>query len=531
MKYTFSMAELLKPSIFLTFRKTIFPMRNYLFTSLFLFFGLSLSAQTLDKAHLDALTEKHWQAGLQLLNELVAMPNDAVFPEQIEVNIAWCETAFSQRNWSVERLETGGIPLLLVEKKQPNAKKTALFYFHVDGQAVDISKWDQKDAYQPVLKAQIAPGKWEQLPMERLQKEYNADWRIFGRSTSDDKGPLAMLITAWDALSAAGISPDYSVKIILDFEEEQGSPRLPAAVVKHKEKLSADLMLIMDGPRHTSNLPTLSYGARGISELFLTTYGPKLPQHSGHYGNYAPNPALLMAQLLSSMKNENGRVIIPGFYDGITFTEAERKIFAAVPDNEPAVKKRLGLGRTDQVGQSYQESINYPSLNIKGLSSGYTGPQARTIIPAVAIAELDMRLVPESDPVRLFGLIKDHIRKQGFYITDKDPTDDERMAHPKIVKVDTSISYQAFRTPMDSPVSTWLRKAMNRSFGADPVQIRISGGSIPISPFVDALGIPAVTIPTVNADNNQHSPNENLRLGNYKEGIRTIMSVLTEKMY
>uniref|UniRef100_UPI004048D99E M20/M25/M40 family metallo-hydrolase n=1 Tax=Algoriphagus sp. TaxID=1872435 RepID=UPI004048D99E len=506
-------------------------MRNYLFTSLFLFIGLSLSAQTLDKAQLDALTEKHWQAGLQLLNELVSMPNDAVFPEQIKVNIAWCEAAFSQRNWSVERLETGGIPLLLVEKKQLNAKKTALFYFHVDGQAVDISKWEQKDAYQPVLKAQTSAGTWEALPMERLQTEYNADWRIFGRSTSDDKGPLAMLITAWDALSEAGITPDYSVKIILDFEEEQGSPRLPAAVVKHKEKLAADLMLIMDGPRHTSNLPTLSYGARGISELFLTTYGPKLPQHSGHHGNYAPNPALLLSQLLSSMKDDTGRVVIPGFYDGISFTEAERKIFAAVPDNEPAIKKRLGLGRTDQVGQSYQESINYPSLNIKGLSAGYTGPQARTIIPAVALAELDMRLVPESDPERLFGLIRDHIRTQGFYITDKDPSDEERMAHPKIVKVGTSISYQAFRTPMDSPVGAWLRKAMNRSFGADPVQIRISGGSIPISPFVDALGIPAVTIPTVNADNNQHSPNENLRLGNYKEGIRTIMSVLTEKMY
>ena len=506
-------------------------MRNYLFTSLFLFIGLSLSAQTLDKAQLDALTEKHWQAGLQLLNELVSMPNDDVFPEQIKVNIAWCEAAFSQRNWSVERLETGGIPLLLVEKKQLNAKKTALFYFHVDGQAVDISKWEQKDAYQPVLKAQTSAGTWEALPMERLQTEYNADWRIFGRSTSDDKGPLAMLITAWDALSEAGITPYYSVKIILDFEEEQGSPRLPAAVVKHKEKLAADLMLIMDGPRHTSNLPTLSYGARGISELFLTTYGPKLPQHSGHYGNYAPNPALLLSQLLSSMKDDTGRVVIPGFYDGISFTEAERKIFAAVPDNEPAIKKRLGLGRTDQVGQSYQESINYPSLNIKGLSAGYTGPQARTIIPAVALAELDMRLVPESDPERLFGLIRDHIRTQGFYITDKDPSDEERMAHPKIVKVGTSISYQAFRTPMDSPVGAWLRKAMNRSFGADPVQIRISGGSIPISPFVDALGIPAVTIPTVNADNNQHSPNENLRLGNYKEGIRTIMSVLTEKMY
>lgn len=506
-------------------------MRHYLFTSLFLFFGLNLYAQTLDKARLDALTEKHWQSGLRLLNDLVSMPNDAVYPEQIAVNIAWCEDAFTKRNWAVERLETGGIPLLLVEKKQPNAKKTALFYFHVDGQAVDISKWEQKDAYQIVLKAQTAAGAWEALPMERLQTEYNPDWRLFGRSTSDDKGPLAMLLTAWDALTAAEISPDYSVKIILDFEEEQGSPRLPAAVIQHKEKLKADFMLIMDGPRHTSNLPTLSYGARGISELFLTTYGPKLPQHSGHYGNYAPNPALLMSQLLASFKDENGRVVIPGFYDGINFSEEERKIFAAVPDNEPAIKTRLGLGRTDQVGQSYQESINYPSLNIKGLTSGYTGPQARTIIPATAAAELDMRLVPESDPNRLFELIKEHIRAQGFHITEKDPSDAERMTYPKIVKVNTSISYQAFRTSMDSPVGVWLRSAMNRAFGEDPVQIRISGGSIPISPFVDALGIPAVTIPTVNADNNQHSPNENLRLGNYKEGIRAIMSVLTEKIY
>lgn len=506
-------------------------MTRLLISLIFLQLSFGVFAQQPDRAKLEAMTEKHWQAGIRLLNEIVSMPNDAVFPEQIEVNVQWCERQFAARNWSTERLETGGIPLLLVEKKQTKAKKTALFYFHVDGQAVDISKWDQADAYVPVLKAPTTSGSWEVLSMDRLQTEYNPDWRIFGRSTSDDKGPLAMFMTAWDALIESGISPDYSVKIILDFEEEQGSPRLPAAVVRYKEKLAADLMLIMDGPRHTSNLPTLSYGARGISELFLTTYGPKLPQHSGHYGNYAPNPALLLSQLLSSMKDENGRVVIPGFYDGISFSDAERRIFAAVPDNEPAVKKRLGLGRTDQVGQSYQESINYPSLNIKGMSAGYTGAQATTIIPATAVAELDMRLVPESDPVRLFGLIKEHIRKQGFYITEKDPSDEERMTYPKIVKVNTSISYQAFRTPMDSPTGAWLRKAMNRAFGQDPVQIRISGGSIPISPFVEALGIPAVTIPTVNADNNQHSPNENLRLGNYKEGILAIMSVLSEKMY
>ncbi|WP_332913107.1 peptidase dimerization domain-containing protein [Algoriphagus boritolerans] len=253
-------------------------------------------------------------------------------------------------------------------------------------------------------------------------------------------------------MEEAGISPDYSIKIILDFEEEQGSPRLPAAVIQYKDKLDADLMLIMDGPRHTSNEPTLSYGARGISELFLTTYGPKLPQHSGHYGNYAPNPALLLAQLLASMKDENGRVVIPGFYDGITLSESEKAILAAVPDDEVAIKRRLGISRTDQVGQSYQESIQYPSLNIRGMRSAWVGQEARTIVPEIAVAELDMRLVPESDPNRLFGLIENHIRDLGFHIVEADPTDEERMKYPKIVKVKKN---QFLTKPSELP---WIQK-------------------------------------------------------------------------
>ncbi len=492
---------------------------------------LHLYAQTPDRAAMESMTEKHWQSGIQILNEIVSMPNDAVFPEQIAVNIAWCEKAFETRDWNHERLETGGIPLLLVEKIKPDASKTVLFYFHVDGQAVDISTWDQDNAYEPVLKELQPSGKWVPMPMERLQNGYNPEWRIFARSSSDDKGPIAMFITAWDALTEAGMTPDYNIKIILDFEEEQGSPLLPAAVGRHKSKLAADLMLIVDGPRHTSNLPTLSYGARGIADIRFTTYGPIVPQHSGHYGNYSPNPALLLTQLLASMKDEEGRVLIPGYYDGISFTEDELEVFAKVPDNEPAVQERLSIGRTDRVGRTYQESINYPSLNIRGMNSGYTGAQATTIIPATAVAELDVRLVPESDPNRLFGLIEDHIEAQGFHIVDEDPTHAERMKYPKIVRMEKSISYQAFRTPMDSEAGVWLRKAMNRAFGSDPVQIRISGGSIPISPFVDALGIQAIMIPAVNADNNQHSPNENIRLGNYKEGITTLISVLSQPIY
>ncbi len=504
-------------------------MKNLYFIFLF-FASISVFGQQPSKNQIEELTEQQWQHGLSLLTDIVSMPNDAVFPEQIEVNLAWCENQFNQRGYTAERLKTSGIPLLLVEKKQPGATKTALFYFHVDGQAVDRSRWFQPDPYTPVLKTENEKGEWVIIPMEKLKNEYDEDWRIFARSSSDDKGPIAMFLTGWDALVDAGISPNYNVKIILDFEEEQGSPLLPKAVIDYKDKLAADIMLIMDGPRHTSNEPTLSYGARGIAEISLTTYGPKLPQHSGHYGNYAPNPGFLLAQLLASMKDAEGKVTIPGYYDGIAFTDAEQAIFAAVPDDEAAINKRLGLGRTDQVGKNYQESMQYPSLNIRGMRSAWVGSEARTIVPDIALAELDIRLVPESDPKRLLALIENHIQDQGFTILDHDPSDEERMRYPKIVKMTKSISYQAFRTPMDSDAGVWLRKAMNRAYGKEPVQIRISGGSIPISPFVDALGIPAVTIPTVNSDNNQHSPNENLRLGNYKEGIYAIISVLTEPL-
>lgn len=497
-----------------------------------LFFGMSLSlhAQSRENLDLEAITEKHFLKGITMLNELVSIPNDSNFPAQLEPNIQWCEENFSERGWESKRLSTGGFPLLLVEKKFPKASKTVLFYFHVDGQPVDRKKWDQPDPYIPVLKKMNDAGAWEIIPMENLEREYNADWRIFARSSSDDKGPLAMFLTAWDAMLENEQVPDFNVKIILDFEEEIGSPQLPKAVLDYKEELKADMMLILDGPRHLSNEPTLSFGARGISEITLTVFGPKAAQHSGHYGNYAPNPALRLSQLLASMKDDSGRVSIPGFYDGINLTTEEKSILDQVPDDEGEIRKKLGISKSDQVGNTYQESIQYPSLNIRGLSSGYVGSEARTIIPAEAIAEIDVRLVPESNPERLFSLIKEHIKKQGYQILDRDPTEEERMQYPKIVKWKGSISYQAFRTPFDSEPGIWLEKAYVRAFGKAPIKIRMGGGSIPISPFVDALGIPAVTVVTVNSDNNQHSPNENIRLGNFKEGIKTILAILTEKL-
>jgi acetylornithine deacetylase/succinyl-diaminopimelate desuccinylase-like protein len=162
--------------------------------------------------------------------------------------------------------------------------------------------------------------------------------------------------------------------------------------------------------------------------------------------------------------------------------------------------------------------------------SGGVGKEARTIVPSTAVAEIDVRLVPESDPERLFLLIRQHVEKQGYHILDRDPTDEERQKHPKLVKWEGTISYKAFRTPFDSEPGRMLNSAYLRAFGKEPIKNRISGGSLPIAPFVDALEIPAVTVVTVNSDNNQHGPNENIRLGNYKEGIKTALAILTEEL-
>ena len=326
-------------------------------------------------------------------------------------------------------------------------------------------------------------------------------------------------------------SPNFNMKVIMDFEEEMGSPNLPEAVRQYKSALAADMLIIFDGPRHIANKPTLTFGARGISDVTLHVYGPMYPQHSGHYGNWAPNPAVRLSQLIASMKDEQERVTIPGFYDGITLTDDVKTVLAAVPDDEAYINyKQLVIAKGTGVAPTYQESLQYPSLNVRGFRSGWVGDEVRTIVPSIAIAEIDIRLVLESDPDRLINLVREHIIGQGYYVIDRKPTSRERLMHDRICQFTSSTSYLAFRTDFDSEVGAWLDRALVRAFGEEPIKQRTSGGSIPISPFVNELGIPAVTVPTVNRDNNQHSPNENIRIGNYVDGIKTIHYILKEKL-
>jgi acetylornithine deacetylase/succinyl-diaminopimelate desuccinylase-like protein len=486
--------------------------------------------QKTKKIPLDDLAKTHAVSSFKEFHELLSIPNDSHFPDDIEKNVQWCESAFAKRGFITKRLNTKTVPLLLAERIVKKPVKTVLIYLQINGQPVNTSGWNQESPWKPTLKEKDTQGNWNTIAYERLYEGYDNDWRIFARSTSDAKGPAVAFLAALDALHAMKAEPNFNIKVIMDFEEELGSPNLPKAVSDYQKELTADMLIIFDGPRHISNQPTLSFGARGICEITLTTFGPRQPVHSGNYGNYTPNPAMRLAQLLATMKDENGRVTIPGFYDGVVLTDAEKKTLQQVPDNETEIKKFLGIAEPDKIGGNFQESLQFPTLNIRGMDALFIGKESRTLIPATATAEIDIRLVPTSNADRLIELVRKHVTDQGYYLVANEPTEEERMKYPKIASFRSSISYGAFQTPFDSDCGVWLNKAMVKAFGKEPIKIRMMGGSIPISPFVVTLGIPAVSVPTVNPDNNQHAENENIRVGNYVDAVKTFLAILTEKL-
>lgn len=488
--------------------------------------SLPVQAETLSATVIRQAVDDYSLRAVSFYREFLSLPNDANYPQDIERLVDYLESRFQALHFTTQRLPTTANPVLYAERLVEADAKTVLVYLQADGQPVDPSAWDQDNPYDPVLKARNEAGEWETLPWSSIEQGLNPEWRIFARSAADSKGPMTQFMVAMRLLDQLGHAPDYNLKVVIDTEEEMGSPRLAAVVEKHRELLAADMLLIFDGPPHASNQPTVYFGARGIATVTLTTYGPRAPQHSGHYGNFVPNPAFQLARILASMKSPDGRVLIEGFYDGIEISDEIRELLEAVPDDEEKILSDMGLTTSDQVADSLQLSIQYPSLNIRGMRSAWVGEQARTIIPATATAELDIRLVVESDPEYLISLLESHIESLGYLVLDRPPTDEERLSGKLIVSMQSSVGYAAFRSDFDAPPGMMARAGMQRLYGHDPILIRNLGGSIPISPFVDTLGIPAAAVPTVNIDNNQHSPNENLRLGNFLEGIAILMSVL-----
>ena len=470
-----------------------------------------------------------WVAGHQRqivgeFNELLAIPNVGTDRVNIRRTAEFVKGMFERHGMKAELLETAGNPLVYAERNVPGAARTILFYIHYDGQPVDVAKWKQDGGpFRPVMRDGVFERGAKTVPDFLTRERFPDEWRIYARSASDDKAPIVAICAAMDAVGAALKS---NIHVVVDGEEEMGSPSLAPAIARYRDKLRANLLLILDGPVHASERPTLAFGARGIVTLDLTVYGPKFALHSGHYGNWIPNPAIRLAQLLASMKDEQGRTIIDGFYRDVPpLTAEQRRVLKSVPDDEAGLLKFFGVARPDAVGERLQEALQYPSLNVRGMKSGYVD-EPRTIIPPDATAAIDIRLVKETPSDKMVNLVLAHIRKQGYYVTESEPDDAMRMKYPKLARVRVGDRTEAYRTEPETREAREVTQALERIWGAPPVLIRTMGGTVPIAPFIRELGTPAVGVPIVNFDNNQHSDNENLRMGNLWSGIVTLAATL-----
>ena len=465
--------------------------------------------------------------------ELLAIDNVAAEPRDMQRNAAFLDESFRKRGFTTQLVNNpAGRPAVFAQYPDAIAgAKTILFYIHFDGQPVIPTEWAQKSPFDPVVKKRDADGQWKEVSRDQLLTgPLDPELRVFARSASDDKAPIMMLLTAIDLLRAQKKSPDIHIKVILDGEEEISSPSLAGMVKANQSLFGADALVILDGPAHDSGRPTLAFGNRGIAQATLTVFGPRNPVHSGHFGNYVPNPALRLAELLATMKDDEGRVSIPGYYDGVELTSADREVLARTGDDEVALRKRLGIAQAEKVGGNYREATQYPSLNVRGMASAAVGDKAANIVPSEAIAELDLRTTPDTDGRRLFALVKRHIEQQGYHLVDGTPTDDERARHDKLASFHLGEVQAATRAPMNSAVGRWALDALQSPTSpdprAEPVRIRMMGGTVPTDVLNDALHLPFVLVPTVNADNNQHAHDENLRIGHFITGAETIYSLL-----
>jgi acetylornithine deacetylase/succinyl-diaminopimelate desuccinylase-like protein len=467
------------------------------------------------------------------LREFLAIPNIASDTENIQKNAAHLLEMLEARGIETHLLSVAGRgPVVFGKLISPEATRTVIFYAHYDGQPVDAAAWTDGKPFEPQLRTDAieAGGKKILFPENgaRGHAVYDDNWRIYARSSSDDKSPIIALLAAIDALRAKKIPLAVNLKVIFEGEEEAGSTNLQKTLELHKNLLGADLLITADGPVHPSGRPLIFFGNRGDIGLDITVYGPVRALHSGHYGNWAPNPAMELSRLLASMKDADGHVLIEGYYDDVApIGEVEKKALAEMPEIDGELEHELAIAKPEGGGKKLAELILQPSLNIRGLKSAYVGAQAQNVVPDRAEASLDARLVRGEDPEKKFEQIAAFVRAQGYFVLDREPTMDERRAHPLIAKIVNEGGYRASRTPMDLAVSKALVAVIQASTEGKTVVAPTLGGSVPMYIFED-LQLPWIGVPIVNYDNHQHSSDENLRLGEFWRGIEEYGVILAD---
>ena len=475
------------------------------------------------RAHL----KRHDRAILDELADLLRIPNLASDDVNIRKNAALLEAMMRERGIETRLLEVeGSPPVVFGELRAPGAARTLALYTHYDGQPVDPSRWSS-DPYRPVLRDPGQGPGADPIDWRRSGVALDDEWRLYARSASDDKGPIVAILAALDALRTADIPPSIHLKFFLEGEEEAGSGHLRPILEKHAADLDADLWLMCDGPVHQSRRMQIFYGARGVIGAELTVYGATRPLHSGHYGNWAPNPIVTLTHLLASMRDRDGTIRITGFSDEVrALSRAERDALGRIPDLSKSLMDDLGLARTEGEGRTIESLIMRPALNLRGIASGSVGDRARNAIPTEASASIDFRLVPDQKPETIRARVEDHLRARGFHIVREEPDGAARRKHPLIARLEWDHGYPPYRTPLDLPAARGVARVVEDAAGDPIVQLPTLGGSGPIYIFDEVLHAPTIGVPIVNHDNNQHGADENLRLKNLWDGIEIYAALI-----
>ena len=487
--------------------------------------SVSIAQDSASKAR--AYRQTHESQIIAELLDLLSIPNVASDTPNIRRNAAKLIEMMSTRGIQSRLLEGDGPPAIFGELKTPGATRTIGLYAHYDGQPVDPTKWST-EPFKPMLRDKPLESGGREIPLPKTGEKFDPEWRLYARSASDDKAPIIAMLVAIDALKASNLKLTSNLKFLFDGEEEAGSPHLGDITKRNAKLLGADVWLCADGPVHQSRRQQLYFGVRGIVKVDITVYGANRALHSGHYGNWSPNPAMRLVKLLASMKDDTGRVLIDGFYDGaVPLGEEEKQALKDMPATVGELMREYGLAAADGHGRSLGELINEPSLNIDGLRSEDVGKQSRTIIPAEATATIDLRLVKGIEPRRQVDRVIAHIKKQGYFVVASEPALETRLSHPLIARVVSEEGYPAVRTSMKLAIVQKIISAVEHAMGQRPVMLPTMGGSGPLWAIDVTTGAPQVGVPIVNHDNNQHSSNENLRIKNLWDGIEIFAALMT----
>lgn len=421
-------------------------------------------------------------------------------------------------------------PIVYGELDVPGATRTYGVYVHYDGQPVVPEEWKSGLPFVPTLYSKAMADGGTVIPFPKRGDPVDPEWRIYARSASDDKGPIPAILAALDALAAAGIARQANYRFFLEGEEEAGSTHLEEYLAKNRDLLAKiDGWLIGDGPTHQSRRPQLVFGVRGYFGFELTTYGAVRELHSGHYGNWAPNPAQRLAELIASMKDRDGNVLIAGFHDGTApVSPEERRAIAAVPDYDRQLRAELGLAETEAHDAGLLDRLMISSLNIKGFAAAAVGDVARNVVPSRATANFDIRLAKGKNPADYPPVLEKHLEAQGYHVVHQDPDAATRLKYPRIVKIVYEPGYPAVRTAIESPFAQQVIAQSRRASSAEELVLMPTlGGSLPLFQFERVLGQPIVIVPIVNHDNSQHGPDENLRLADLWYGIELYAALFT----